>query len=71
MIAAIEQGQTGLAATLASFDRKIAAIPAAVATPAQTSAQDMDAAMRKTLDGVAASAAESPAAPTANAFRTG
>ena len=58
MIAAIEQGQTGLAATLASFDRKIAAIPAAVATTAQQSAQDMNAAMRKTLDGVAESAAQ-------------
>jgi len=68
MIAAIEQGQTGLAATLASFDRKIAAIPAAVATTAQQSAQDMDAAMRKTLDGVAESAAQAQQAGAQTLF---
>ena len=64
MVAALEQGQAGLAATLAGFEQKIAGIPTSLAAASQQSSQDISAAMRQTLDGVAQSAAEAHRAST-------
>ncbi len=58
MVAALAQGQDGMATTLAGFEQKIAGIPAALAAASQQSSQDMSAAMRQTLDAAAHTAAE-------------
>jgi ABC-type transporter Mla subunit MlaD len=55
---ALGQGQSSLAATLAAFEAKVGAIPQNLSAATQQSAQAMQAALRETLDGAAASATE-------------
>ncbi len=62
MSAALEQGQSSLAATLEAFEEKVGAIPARLAAATEQSSQEMGASMgaalRKTLDGATAAASE-------------
>ena len=58
MNSALERGQSSLAATLAAFEEKVGAIPSSLSAATHHSSQAMQAALRETLDGAAASANE-------------